>query len=257
VGNWQGAWRRNHRLFQPGRSARGGRPRQSDLSPDRIEGQRRLSPDGSEQQLRQALAEIKQLKEHLVQENVYLRQEASLLHSHEHVVGQSPVLKKAFTQAEQVAGAQATILLLGETGAGKELVARALHQLCSLRGRGAGVRGGGGHAGRRGARAHPRRPLRNGLGSGRSERGRGPSGDEALHVAVEDEEARHFSKTLVPARWRLCPPAGAWQLAPPIRSPSPLHPPYPQVSTELRLTARIARQHLAGTSLALGGCRQG
>ena len=41
----------------------------------------------------------------------------------------------------------------------------------------------GGHAGRRRAGAHPRRPARNRLGGGRTERGRGPPGDEALDVA--------------------------------------------------------------------------
>ena len=89
----------------------------------------------SEQKLRHALAEIKQLKERLHQENVYLRQEASLLHGHENVIGQSPALKKALAQVEQVAGAEATVLLLGETGTGKELMATAIHNLSSRRGR--------------------------------------------------------------------------------------------------------------------------
>jgi formate hydrogenlyase transcriptional activator len=87
----------------------------------------------SEQKLRQALAEIKQLKERLHQENVNLRQEVSLLHGHDHVVGQSPALREAFTQAEQVAGAEATVLLLGETGTGKELMATAIHNMSSRR----------------------------------------------------------------------------------------------------------------------------
>ena len=65
------------------------------------------------------------------------------------------------------------------------------------------------HAGRRRAGAHPRRPPRDRLGGGRAEGGRGPPGDEALHVAVEDEEARHLPARVAPARWRLCPPAGA------------------------------------------------
>jgi formate hydrogenlyase transcriptional activator len=87
----------------------------------------------SEQKLALALAEIKQLKERLVQENVYLRQEASLLHGHEQVIGQSQALKKALAQVEQVAGTEASVLLLGETGTGKELMATAIHNLSSRR----------------------------------------------------------------------------------------------------------------------------
>ncbi len=89
----------------------------------------------SEQKLRQALAEIKQLKERLLQENVYLRKEASLLHDHDHVVGHSPALKQTLVQVEQVARTDATVLLLGETGAGKELMATAIHNLSSRRDR--------------------------------------------------------------------------------------------------------------------------
>ncbi len=87
----------------------------------------------SDHRLGMALAEIKQLKERLVQDNVYRRQEASLLRSHEHLIGQSPALKKAFAQAEQVAGTEATVLLLGETGTGKERMATAIHNLSSRR----------------------------------------------------------------------------------------------------------------------------
>ncbi len=87
----------------------------------------------SEQKLRHALAEVKQLKDRLHQENVYLRQEANLLHGHDHVVGQSPALKQALAQVEQVARTDASVLLLGETGTGKELMATAIHNLSSRR----------------------------------------------------------------------------------------------------------------------------
>ena len=87
----------------------------------------------SEQKLRQALAEIKQLQDRLHQENVYLRKEACLLHGHELVVGQSPALKQALAQVEQVAPTDATVLLLGETGTGKELMATAVHNLSARR----------------------------------------------------------------------------------------------------------------------------
>jgi formate hydrogenlyase transcriptional activator len=59
------------------------------------------------------------------------------------------------------------------------------------------------HTSRRRAGAHPRRPPRNGLGTGRPEGGGGPPGDEALHVAVEDETARHLPTGVAAARWRV------------------------------------------------------
>ena len=59
------------------------------------------------------------------------------------------------------------------------------------------------HAGRRRAGAHPRCPPRDRLGGGRAEGGRGPPGDEAFDVVLEDEEARHLSTRVTP------PPAGA------------------------------------------------
>ena len=89
----------------------------------------------SEQKLRLALSEIKQLKEQLHQENVYLRQEAGQLHGHENVIGQSPALKQALAQVEQVARTDATVLLLGETGTGKELMAATLHNFSPRRDR--------------------------------------------------------------------------------------------------------------------------
>ena len=70
----------------------------------------------SEQKLRLALSEIKQLKEQLHQENVYLRQEAGQLHGNENVIGQSPALKQALAQVEQVARTDATVLLLEKRG---------------------------------------------------------------------------------------------------------------------------------------------
>ncbi len=87
----------------------------------------------SEQKLRQALAEIKQLKEQLHQENVYLRQEANVLHGQEHVIGRSPAIKQTLAQVGQVARTDATVLLFGETGTGKELMATAIHNLSTRR----------------------------------------------------------------------------------------------------------------------------
>ena len=76
--------------------------------------------------------EIRELKQRLERENVYLREEVRLLVEHTDIVGQSLGIKQVLTQAEQVAGTDSTVLLLGETGTGKELLARTIHSL-SLR----------------------------------------------------------------------------------------------------------------------------
>jgi PAS domain S-box-containing protein len=80
----------------------------------------------ADQKLRQALSEIEQLKDHLHKENVILRQDAKLQNP-EQIVGQSETIQRVLSQVEQVARTQATVLLLGETGTGKELVATAIH----------------------------------------------------------------------------------------------------------------------------------
>ena len=85
--------------------------------------------------LRHALAEIQGLKNRLELENAYLRQEITLSHAHEGIVGESAAIKRVLTQVEQVAGTGATVLILGETGVGKELVARAIHRLSTRQGR--------------------------------------------------------------------------------------------------------------------------
>ena len=85
-----------------------------------------------EEQLKEQLDEIKVLKERLERENIYLQEEIRLLVEHTNIVGQSVAMKKVLTQAEQVAQTDSTVLLLGETGTGKELLARAIHSM-SLR----------------------------------------------------------------------------------------------------------------------------
>jgi len=76
--------------------------------------------------------EIERLKLQLEQENIFLRNEILLKHRHEEIVGRSAAMKEVLAQVEQVAGTEATVLLQGETGTGKELVARSIHGL-SLR----------------------------------------------------------------------------------------------------------------------------
>jgi transcriptional regulator with GAF, ATPase, and Fis domain len=88
-----------------------------------------------EQKLQCALAEVKQLQDRLLQENVHLRDEIRLRHHHEKIIGQSPALQRVLSQVEQVAGTEAIVLLLGETGTGKELLASTIHGLSSRRDR--------------------------------------------------------------------------------------------------------------------------
>lgn len=86
----------------------------------------------TEDSLRTALSEIKALKDRLEAENIYFRQEMTMKHQFGHIVGQSNALKYVLYRAEQVAPVNTTVLVLGETGTGKELIAAAIHQM-SLR----------------------------------------------------------------------------------------------------------------------------
>ncbi|NOQ16622.1 MAG: PAS domain S-box protein [Methyloprofundus sp.] len=81
------------------------------------------------QKLNHALAEIKQLKNRLQNENNYLQEQINLNHKFTDILGHSDALKTALRQVEQVAPIDTTVLILGETGTGKELFARALHNL--------------------------------------------------------------------------------------------------------------------------------
>jgi formate hydrogenlyase transcriptional activator len=83
----------------------------------------------AEEQLRRSLAEVQHLRDQLQQQNVYLREEVKLLHGQARLVGQSRALRNVLAQVEQVAPIGSTVLLLGETGTGKELVASAIHEL--------------------------------------------------------------------------------------------------------------------------------
>ena len=81
----------------------------------------------ADQELRAALAEVEALKNRLQDENVYLQEEIRDDHNFDEIIGSSPVLLDALRRIERVAPTDATVLILGETGTGKELVARAIH----------------------------------------------------------------------------------------------------------------------------------
>ena len=83
-----------------------------------------------------ALAEIRILKAQLEEENLYLRKEIDVAtRAGGGIVGEGAAIKKALVQVEQVAPTDATVLLLGETGTGKELMARTIHALSTRQGR--------------------------------------------------------------------------------------------------------------------------
>src|SRR6202453_4052959 len=83
----------------------------------------------------QSYQEIASLKARLEKENVYLREELRAEHNFDEIVGNSPALLKALHAVEQVAATDATVLIYGETGTGKELVARAIHSRSPRNGR--------------------------------------------------------------------------------------------------------------------------
>jgi transcriptional regulator with GAF, ATPase, and Fis domain len=94
-----------------------------------------LLRERTDRALLEALHETERLRDTLKAENVHLRHEARRLAGTEYVVGQSPSIRRILTELEQVAATDATVLLLGETGTGKELFAAHLHELSARRDR--------------------------------------------------------------------------------------------------------------------------
>jgi PAS domain S-box-containing protein len=79
--------------------------------------------------LRKALLEVQTLSDQLEEENIYLKEEISEGNKFENILTQSDDYQKVLQQVEQVAPTEATVLIEGETGTGKELLARAIHSL--------------------------------------------------------------------------------------------------------------------------------
>ena len=78
--------------------------------------------------LQQAFGEIQELKDQLQRENVVLREEVDSTSMYEEIVGADPLLRAVLTRVSKVAPADSTVLITGETGTGKELIARAIHK---------------------------------------------------------------------------------------------------------------------------------
>src|SRR5262249_44624928 len=86
-----------------------------------------LARKRADQQLRAALAEVRELREHLERENIYLREQARSTPGAPRLVGQGPSMQRLLSLVERVAPTDAPVLITGETGAGKELVAEEIH----------------------------------------------------------------------------------------------------------------------------------
>ncbi len=80
-----------------------------------------------EELVEERMAEIVKLKKQLEAERAYLQEEIKLVYNHEDIVGKSDAINYVFFKVEQIADTDTNVLILGETGTGKELVARAVH----------------------------------------------------------------------------------------------------------------------------------
>jgi PAS domain S-box-containing protein len=89
----------------------------------------------NELQLEEAYLEIKSLKEQLEADQIYLREEIKTEHDYENIIGDSEVMQYVFFRVQQVAPTNTTVLIQGETGTGKELIARAIHNASQRRDR--------------------------------------------------------------------------------------------------------------------------
>ena len=86
-----------------------------------------LKRQKAERELHAALEQVQTLQRKLEAENVYLQEEIRNEHNFDEMVGSSPPLLEVLSKVERIAGTDSTVLIHGETGTGKELIARALH----------------------------------------------------------------------------------------------------------------------------------
>jgi predicted ATPase/transcriptional regulator with GAF, ATPase, and Fis domain len=106
------------------------------FTPERVRVMQHLSAQAAVAIRNAALfAEVSRLRDRLQAENVYLQEEIKTQHGFEEIIGRSPALQHNLHQVEQVAPTAATVLIRGETGTGKELLARAIHRLSPRRDR--------------------------------------------------------------------------------------------------------------------------
>ena len=94
-----------------------------------------LARKRTEEDLRQALAEVERLRDKLRDENLSLREELRGLRGPTRILGHSAAIREVLRHIEQVASAPSAVLITGETGTGKELVARAIHEASGRRDR--------------------------------------------------------------------------------------------------------------------------
>jgi PAS domain S-box-containing protein len=85
--------------------------------------------EANKQATETALVQVQQLKDQLEAERAYLQEEIKLEFNHDNIIGRSDEIKYVFYKVEQIAATNTNVLILGETGTGKELVARAIHSL--------------------------------------------------------------------------------------------------------------------------------
>ena len=117
-----GVFRWFHLRSRPQRDAEGRIVRWYTLATDIDERKR------AEDKLEKAFEEIKRLKDRLHNENVVLREQIDQVFMFEEIVGSSPALKTVLSSIVKVAPTDSTVLITGETGTGKELIARAIHK---------------------------------------------------------------------------------------------------------------------------------
>ncbi|UOE49214.1 sigma 54-interacting transcriptional regulator [Mucilaginibacter sp. SMC90] len=81
----------------------------------------------ADEKINNQLNEINNYKQQLEEEKTYLREELEITHNYAEIIGDSPAMQQTFRMLTQVGPSDSTVLILGETGTGKELIARAIH----------------------------------------------------------------------------------------------------------------------------------